>query len=1144
MGYLYQKKIKILHLEDMPDHAGLVRREIEKSGIQHEIHVVDNKLDFLTGLCEFLPDIVLTDHSLPDIDSREALHLTKTQANPVPLILITATVSEEYAVEVMKAGAYDYILKDRLQRLPMAIQKAIEKWNIERERKKYFEETIASAQRYKQIVETAQEGIWVINNEFKITFVNQKLCEILEYSSEELLGKAFNDLIEDAAKDSEGHAIKTRMAGVAENFDLRFRTKFGRHLWASVSTSPIMENGKFAGALAMVTDITERKLAEEKLRQERTLLRTLIDHLPDYVFIKDVRSRHLINNKANVEFFGFEREEDSLGKSIADIFPGERSQKLIEDDQEVMRSGVSIIGREEVIATRGKEFCLLTTKIPFRDNRGNIVGLIGISRDITERKRIVEQLAANEKRYRALVENISDGIVLVNTLGNIVYQSPSVERIMGYSESEGEGTLFIDYIHPDYIRGYHRLKENLVQHPGVPLPFVYPFLHRNGNYVWLEGIITNLLHAPHVNAFVVNYRDITERKNIDEALKEFNERYELLSKATNDAIWDWKVTTDFINWNHGLQTIFGYSDDEIRTTWSWWYDRVHPEDRLAVKESIDQAFLERKKNWSFTYRFLAADGNYKYVYDRAYVMYDENFRAVRMTGAMQDISERMRAIEEIEKLSFVASKTDNAVVIMDALQRIEWVNEGFERMTGYTLAEIKGKTNDFLIGQETDQSVLHWINGKIKLGESVSGELLNYTKNGTKFWVKVDVTPVFNDQGRLKNCISIQSDITQRKEFENRITAIARELSSLIENANVPICGIDRNGYINEWNKVFAETSGISKSDILGRNLVKELVSVDQRLDVEQMIAHVLHGTSVSNFELQLNTRANKTITLLLSASPRRDAQQSINGAIMVAQDITELIDYRKNLEKIVQDRTRELNEALQKEKELVNMKSKFVSIASHEFRTPLSTITLASGFLKRFKEKLSPAEIDDKIASIEKQVAHMTHLLDDVLTVGKVESGKIPVRIVEIDIMNFFRQICHEIEQTTGRTHYIRILSHVGVTTFHSDEKLLRNIVINILTNAIKFSPNADHVDVVLKNDSTSVSFGIRDYGIGIPEEDMKELFEPFHRGRNVNAIQGTGLGLSIIKKAVDLLKGFINVKSEVGKGTELTITLPLSHE
>ncbi|NJM26653.1 MAG: HAMP domain-containing histidine kinase, partial [Bacteroidia bacterium] len=277
-----------------------------------------------------------------------------------------------------------------------------------------------------------------------------------------------------------------------------------------------------------------------------------------------------------------------------------------------------------------------------------------------------------------------------------------------------------------------------------------------------------------------------------------------------------------------------------------------------------------------------------------------------------------------------------------------------------------------------------------------------------------------------------------------------------------------------------------------------------------------------------------------MSVSPRRDVNKNIVGAICVGQDLTEVIRYRQGLERMVDDRTRELNVALQKEKELVEMKSKFVSIASHEFRTPLTTISIASGFIKKYKHKLNPGDIDQKLANIDKQVDHMTHLLDDVLMIGKSEAGKIMINVDPVDLADLIRQLVSEVEQSTRKSHDIIFSFDTRYRTFNTDEKLIRNIVINILTNAIKFSPGKDKVYLVADDQLELLRIQVRDEGLGIPEDDMKNLFGSFYRASNVASIQGTGLGLSIVKKAVELLQGSIKVESQLGRGTTVTITLP----
>jgi signal transduction histidine kinase len=259
-------------------------------------------------------------------------------------------------------------------------------------------------------------------------------------------------------------------------------------------------------------------------------------------------------------------------------------------------------------------------------------------------------------------------------------------------------------------------------------------------------------------------------------------------------------------------------------------------------------------------------------------------------------------------------------------------------------------------------------------------------------------------------------------------------------------------------------------------------------------------------------------------------------------QDITEVIQYRTGLERMVQERTAELNDALKKEKQLVVMKNQFVSIASHEFRTPLSTISLATGFIRRYRNKLTTAAINKKLQNIEKQVDNMTYLLDDVLTIGKADAGKLELHLTSLKF-DIIKTIAQEILESKGVKHKLQFSKHCQTKSFISDEKFTRNIITNLITNAIKFSPGEKVVRLDVTSDNKNLVIKVNDSGIGIPPEDVGNLYTSFYRGSNVTDIEGTGLGLSIVKKSIDLLKGSISVRSRVGKGTEFKVTLPLAY-
>jgi len=235
-----------------------------------------------------------------------------------------------------------------------------------------------------------------------------------------------------------------------------------------------------------------------------------------------------------------------------------------------------------------------------------------------------------------------------------------------------------------------------------------------------------------------------------------------------------------------------------------------------------------------------------------------------------------------------------------------------------------------------------------------------------------------------------------------------------------------------------------------------------------------------------------------------------------------------------------EMQKALETEKELSELKSRFVTMASHEFRTPLTTILSSAALLEKYNHKLAEEKKINHLQRIQAAVQHMTRLLNDVLLIGKAEAGKLEFQPTPLDLVKFCYELVEELQISTS-THKIAFHTQNECTTACMDEKLLRHIFSNLLSNAIKYSPQGGSVNFDLVCQQEEVIFHVQDRGIGIPIADQAQLFNSFHRASNVGTISGTGLGLAIVKKSVDLHGGKLTVKSEVGAGTTFTVTLPL---
>lgn len=250
------------------------------------------------------------------------------------------------------------------------------------------------------------------------------------------------------------------------------------------------------------------------------------------------------------------------------------------------------------------------------------------------------------------------------------------------------------------------------------------------------------------------------------------------------------------------------------------------------------------------------------------------------------------------------------------------------------------------------------------------------------------------------------------------------------------------------------------------------------------------------------------------------------------------------NLEKEVIERKKaeeEVRKSLEKERELNELKTKFVSIASHEFRTPLSTVLSSASLVQQYKNKGDLEKVDKHVNRIKSSVNHLTMILNDFLSLGKLEEGKVEVNKEHIRIKDFLHEVTEEVHPTLREGQKITINCQSQIQEINSDPRILRNIMFNLISNASKYSDSHTNIFLTCSNTSSTISFSVKDEGIGISPDDQKHLFERFFRASNSGNIQGTGLGLNIVKRYVDLLRGKISFASEYGQGSEFIITIPI---
>ena len=408
--------------------------------------------------------------------------------------------------------------------------------------------------------------------------------------------------------------------------------------------------------------------------------------------------------------------------------------------------------------------------------------------------------------------------------------------------------------------------------------------------------------------------------------------------------------------------------------------------------------------------------------------------------------------------------------------------------------------------------------------------------------------PKIESDGRISQLIGSSQDITRHKQLEEEQkraqAALSKDkelLSMLIKNAPVGIVSTDEFGKILFVNPAFEKICGYSYEELVDQIPPYPYWDLADLDEIYKEFELAMSGEK-ENIELWFTRKNGERFLARLQPITIFDEQGNMLRHLATMEDITQ---YKQAEEKLCK--------ALQRERELNELKSRFVAMVSHEYRTPLTTILSSAELLERYSHQFTEENKLKHYRRIQITAHTLTQLVNEVLTLSKFEAGKQEFNPIPLDLDKFCQELVEELQLSIGSGHTLTFSSQgcytqggqesTSTASISMDEKLLRYIISNLLSNAIKYSPQGSTVQLDLVCDQAKAILRIQDEGIGIPLEDQQQLFESFYRAGNVGSTSGTGLGLAIVKSSVDLHEGHIAVESEVGVGTTFTVTLPLNN-
>ncbi len=586
-----------------------------------------------------------------------------------------------------------------------------------------------SESRYRSFVNAMSEGVVLQDQNGEITTWNPAAEHILGLSTDQMMGLTPPDprwriVHEDGSPfPGEFHsALVTLHTGEPlSNIIIGIHKPDQSFCWVSVNSRPIFADNIALPVAVVISfvDITEIRNAQDKLRQERDLLRTLINNMPDYIFLKDTEGRFILSNDAHTHASGIPTSQDIVGKTAFDVFSPELASQFHTDDQALIESGESLISAErETIDSEGNQKTVLTTKIPWRDSNGEILGLVGISRDITERKRFENMLFENEQRLRLITDNVHDIITQTDAEHYMIYASESCQSLLGYEPYELLGKYPSDFIHPDDQLGMVS-KLQASEEAGLQyVTFEARVRHNDGHYLMMESAVKFVFDEQSNNSgavFII--RDITERKHMENALRKNEERLRLITDNIQDLITQNDVRGKLVFVSPSAQRMLGYEPASLLGSSS--AELIHPDDRLLLTERLKTAIESHQSHFTVECRLRHLDGYYIWIEATVNFIMDEQSNFSGGVFVARDITERkllQTLTLEQEKLQMALEKElELSTLKTRMMQRI-----AHEFRTPLTVIQTSSETLIHYLDRLTPEQ-------RIKRGDMIRRKILSIT---------------------------------------------------------------------------------------------------------------------------------------------------------------------------------------------------------------------------------------------------------------------------------------------------------------------------------------------------------------------------------------------------------------------------------
>jgi PAS domain S-box-containing protein len=1011
--------------------------------------------------------------------------------------------------------------------------------------------------------------------------VNQTFYDKLGFTPEEVIGKRSTDVLHLDSSVRQTIIGKLKEQGYVRDEEVIIHAKDGTPLSMLFSAEIITLHDRSYNFTTAI-DITERKQMEEALRQSEGRLRSLLENMRDVVWSTEISTSETryFTPAMTREIFGRPIEEFYQDRQLwlKVIHPEDRSA-LENSHEHVLQHGFGEWDYR-ILRPDGEIRWVYDRVWLVKDEQGRPIRIEGMLSDITSRKQAILMQQAFLKDMQALqrihleLSRIDDFDALCRKIVEMTQEQLGVDRvglfILDPSGKSLHGTYGVgqdgklrneSYYHeevtddhwtlevlnaPDHVRLWDDapIRDNgLDVGVGWKVSATLWDGHNALGYLVADNFVTQRPFRQYeLELFSVlgsTLGNLIERKHAMSSLREFADEIHDLYNNAPCGYHSLGPHGKFIRVNDTELEWLGYTRDEMIDKLTF-PDIVADGSEELLRTTL-QAFREHGEVSGREFMIKRKDGSLFPILFNAVAVLDENGEYVRSRTTMFDITELKKAQDslresEAQLRSLVESQT--AYMIRTDLEgNYTYCNQVFLDDYGW-IHEDPRMLNSANTVIEADHPQLYEaaMASMAEPDKPVQVMLRKPAQDGGvrhTLWEFIGITDA---TGRVTGVQCVGFDITKQQEAESALRESEERYRTVIETMSEGVVLQGMDGSIETCNAAAERILGLTRDQMMGRT------SVDPRWqaihedgspfpgETHPAMVTLRTGKPLANVVMGVHKPDGGLNWILINSSPVTYPGGA--GVQAVVTTFTDISD-RKRYEKI-------LEEALQQEKRLSELKSRFVSVTSHEFRTPLAAILATTETLAHYRDRMDDRQIDMRFDKIRQQVDHMKSILEDVLQIAQIQAGYVQYNPVPVDL----DELCSElVAEFRGRSDYHNRIIYTcpnPPVNASLDPRLMRQVISNLMSNALKYSPIEKPIRVELAHDEENITCRVSDEGIGIPLEDQKRLFEPFHRAGNVEAYPGTGLGLNITKEAVRAHGGSIAADSKLGAGTTMTVVIP----